>query len=498
MEQRKTAQEVRNHVATSPLLYDNAVSSINSMVLANVQRYMAKRIGVYTKDQLRTFLTNIGGNEAKLRDLSWYLYYRSQSYFRLIRFYADMFDLRCRKVVPQYNLSGQHDKTAMLRTYNETLDVLDRMNLQGNMNEIISHCLIEDVCYAITYYDETGMFFYILDPRWCRIDSRYYTGDFGFSINMSHWANIKFQEELEFLGDPLRSMYEEYVRTGKRWIHCPDEYAACFKFRKEDWQTVIPPFLAAFPSLANLEDLIDEQAIADAQQIFKLLYIPMKVLSGAKGPDEFEITPDLIVQYFNKMVEEALPDYTSAAIVPGDELKAIDFQDDAASDTNRVQQSYATLLNMTGGGAVINGDNITSTAAFNAFLKNESEFVLSPLIPQINGFANRFLSYHVRNAAKVDHFEVSIYTKEDLRKAMLESCQYGFSNKLAYNTLLGVAEKDTLAMNYLEEEVLGLHDIMKYPLASSFTTSNSGTGEVGAPEKDATELTPEGDRSRNQ
>ena len=102
--------------------------------------------------------------------------------------------------------------------------------------------------------------------------------------------------------------------------------------------------------------------------------------------------------------------------------------------------------------------------------------------------------------AKVKHFECSVYTREELAKKMLESCQYGYSNRLAYGTLIGVSEKEQLAQIYLETEVLKLQDKMIFPLSSSFTTSNDGytpeTGQ-GAPEKDPSDLTPEGDRSRN-
>ena len=39
---------------------------------------------------------------------------------------------------------------------------------------------------------------------------------------------------------------------------------------------------------------------------------------------------------------------------------------------------------------------------------------------------------------------------------------------------------------HLEEQVLGLHDIMKYPLSSSFTTAGTdgSTGEDGRPKDD--------------
>ena len=61
-------------------------------------------------------------------------------------------------------------------------------------------------------------------------------------------------------------------------------------------------------------------------------------------------------------------------------------------------------------------------------------------------------------------------------------------------------------MNFLENEVLKLPEIMRYPLQSSFTTSNSGntedgyTTEVGQgrPSVPDDELSDSGERSRNQ
>ena len=58
-----------------------------------------------------------------------------------------------------------------------------------------------------------------------------------------------------------------------------------------------------------------------------------------------------------------------------------------------------------------------------------------------------------------------------------------------------------MASLMFESQILGLQDLMKYPLQSSYTTSNNGEkGEVGqgAPEKDTGDLSPSGERSRNQ
>jgi hypothetical protein len=108
----------------------------------------------------------------------------------------------------------------------------------------------------------------------------------------------------------------------------------------------------------------------------------MQTLSGAKQSDEFEIDPQIITNYFNRMLDGgAIPDGVGAAIIPGKELKTIDFSKTVDTDTNSVEQSSNQILQTAGGGAVINANNITSTAAFNAWLKAETQFAMSTLMP---------------------------------------------------------------------------------------------------------------------
>ena len=289
-------------------------------------------------------------------------------------------------------------------------------------------------------------------------------------------------------------MYSEYESTNVKYIHCPDEYATCFKFRTDIWDTVVPPFVSLFLQLAALEDLVDIQAEADALSIYKLIYLPLKVLSGSKESDNFEVTPDISLEYFNRMLG-AIPENVGAAVVPGDELKYIDFSKTVDSDTSSVEQASNQILQTAGGGAVINSNNITSTAAFNAWLKSETEFAMSTLLPQIKGWVNRMIAYDVSNPSKVDFLPVSVYTRESYAESLLKSCQYSFANRLAYNSCLGVSEKETIAMLHFENEVLKLPDIMQFPLSSSFTQTGEETG--GAPQKDDGELTESGDRMRN-
>ena len=58
----------------------------------------------------------------------------------------------------------------------------------------------------------------------------------------------------------------------------------------------------------------------------------------------------------------------------------------------------------------------------------------------------------------------------------------------------GISELDTLALNFLEEDCLGLSDKL-VPLSTSYTQSQK---ESGGQEKDDTELTDAGARTKDE
>ena len=118
------------------------------------------------------------------------------------------------------------------------------------------------------------------------------------------------------------------------------------------------------------------------------------------------------------------------------------------------------------------------------------------LLPETQGWVNRFLTYWVSTPAKVKFFEVSAYTKDEFKQELLVGAQNGLPTKLAYNTLNQFSEKDTLALNFLEEQVLGLSGLL-VPLQTSYTQSGSSdTG--GAPTKDDSSITDDGEASRDK
>ena len=474
------------------------------------QSVIPDRVETINKEELRQWFRNIGANEKNLRRTARYLYYRSNVFYRLVNWYADMFELNCRKVTPEFDIVKKPKIKDFLQSYSNILTALDILNLQNNMVEALITAFVEDVYFGLIIKDDTGCFFYKLDPDECLIDGKYKTGNYSFSIDMSKWSSSKRQKIMELIGEPLVSMYREYETTHVKYIHVPGEYALCLKFRSDTPNLIVPPFVSLFLQIASLEDLIDIQAEADALSIYKLIYMPLKVLSGTKDADDFEVSPDIAKDYFKNLLD-AIPENVAGAMVPGEELKVIDFDNTNDKEVNSVEAASNQILQTAGGGAVINSSRITSTAAFNAWLKAETNFAISTLLPQIEGFANLQLSYMLKidldvNQKLVQYFQISTYTKDDLAKQLLESAQYGYSNRLAYGTLIGVSEKEQLASIFLETEVLKLQDKMIYPLTSSFTSSGDNSREdgytpetgQGRPSVDDDKLSPEGERSRNR
>lgn len=483
-----TVAEMKEWYAKNAEKTQNAFKQIRDVTKTTRQTTLKS----YNKDNVISYLQNISSNESNLRNLSRYLFYRSQVYFRLIMYNATMFDLNARTVIPVYDPTKDNDPQKTLKSYYETLQWLDRMNLQHEMLPVFINNFIEDAFYGCCWIDETGIFILQLPPEYCKITGKYFTGDFSYSVDMSYYK--KYEYLIEYLGEPLSSMYSAYGGdNSNKWQPMPDEYALCTKYRLESWETVCPPYSGLFMDLIGLLDLADVQAVADEQQIYKLITATIPLLKGSDVPDDWAVDVNTALEYYRKL-QDSLPDYIGCAITPIP-LDTIDFSDDQASDTTKVQKATKEVLNTSGGAQILNSSTISGAEAFRSATRADTELAISSLLGQVSGWTNRMLSYLVSNPAKVKFFEVSAYTKDAFKESLQKDLNYGFISSLAINSLNGFSELDTLALNFLEKDVLKLNEKF-IPLQTAST--QSGDSEGGAPTKSSTQISDEGDKTRDQ
>lgn len=454
-----------------------------------------KSVTRITKENLRTYLENPSNNESNLRNVSRYLATRCQVYYRLIKYNANMFALNCRSIVPPYSLVEDNDAEGIMKSYFETLSLLNKMGIQYEFLKVYVVCFTEDVFYGVVYFDENSdgdsMFFLPLPPDYCRIQGVWEDGTFSYAFDMTYF--VRNQDLLEFWGDPFESMYKEYQSSGVKWQTVPHERSVCLKFRADDWETVIPPFAGLLSSFLGLLEEEDVQAIASEEEIYKLLVLTLPLMKDSDIPDDFSIDPQTAIDYFNKL-KGSLPSFVDAILSPLP-VQPITFNKDVAHDTTRVLEATETVLNSSGGAQVLNTTKLKTSAAFEAMIKADTEFAISTLLPQTQKWINSFIANYVDNPSKIRLFEVSVYTKDSLRKELLENGQNGLPTKLAINAMSGFSELDTLSLNFLEENCLKLHERFSYPLSTSYTQSDK---EAGGQEKDIDDLTDDGLRDRDE
>lgn len=495
-----TAAEMQQWIRDHERQLKNYEAASNALKkLRDVAKGSVKRVTSLNKDRVIEYLQNPTRNEANLRNVSWYLMYRNMLYRRLIVYFSSLFCLDARSVIPPYDLINPMSDDQILKSYNDTLKMINHWNINGEFLKTNTTCFIQDISYNVAYYDETGLYFLPMPPEYCRIYAQYPTGDFSYAINMAYFNGTN-NWLIEAWGEPFVSMYREYERIGTQgqWQVVPDKYCACFKYHMEDWQTIIPPWAGLFGDLINLGDIADNQAIADALDIYKLVYAKMKTITGTKMPDDYEVDPETMIAYGNRLVEEALPDYVSFGIIPGsDDLGVIDFSNiDKSVENTKVLKTTKTVLNTSGAAQILNSADITGTTAFTAACRADELFATHSLLPQINGWFNRIMPFVVSNPSKILFFDTGKFSKDSFRKELLEDAQYSLPTKLAVMTLSGINELDTLSLNHLEDNILNLGDRFVNPLKSSHTIS--GNSEGGRPVSDDKDLTDDGEASREK
>lgn len=487
-----TAAEMKEWYAKNEQNTQNAFKQIRDVTKST--RHTT--LNSYNKENVISYLQNISVNENNLRNLSRYLFYRSQVYFRLIMYNATMFDLNARTVIPAYDPTKENNPQKTLKAYYESLQWLERMNLQHSMLPSLINNFIEDVFYGCCWIDETGIFILPLPPDQCKISGQYYSGDFAFSVNMSYYK--KYEYLIDYLGEPLASMYNAYGgNSANQWQPMPDEYAFCTKYRMESWETICPPYSGLFIDLIGLLNLADIQAVSDEQQIYKIITAEIPRLQGTDIPDDWAVDINTVLQYYRRL-EDSVPDYVGTVVTPIP-LDVLSFSDDQTTDTTKIQKATKEVLNTSGGAQILNSSTISGAEAFRSATKADTELAISSLLGQIQGWTNRMLSYLVSTPAKVKFFEVSAYTKDAFKESLQKDLNYGFVSALAINSLNGFSELDTLALNYLEKDVLNLNEKF-IPLSTAST--QSGNNEGGAPEKSDTQISDEGsetkDKGKNQ
>jgi hypothetical protein len=472
-----------------------------ALQLTDLTKTESRTYTAYSRDTLRTYLKSPKAYEQQLRNVSRYLARMSYEYRRMLVHYATMICGDAFSITPNYDLTQDVSDEDILNNYFETLTRWQRIQFESELIKLLLVAWREDAVYAYIYDDtdqEGGTFYaHILDGDYCRISS-ITNGIPKFAFDFTYFR--KYPQDLEYWDSEFKKKYNKYQSDNNlRWQELEPSREICFKVGIDDPKMDYPPLAALFEHLINLLDLQGIQNVKDTLSIYKLLVARLKPLTGTDEPDDFEVDPETAVKYFNKMLNYLPPEV--AAILSPLPIDPIEFNDkNTTQDSDMIAMSSKNLFNSVGG--AILGTEYKGSTIYEAKIIEDMEYAQSTLLPQVNKWIDQYFNHIIgTHHATIKYIDgVCPYTRKTKRKELLESAQNGLGNALDIAILDGSSHQETLSRLRLNQ-ALGINSLL-IPLSNSYTQSGNtkDTDPIngGAPVKDATELTDEGSRSREE
>jgi len=424
----------------------------------------------FNKEQIVKFLGNPAASEKQLRDMSIYLYNISNYYRRLIQYFANMSVYAY--IVSPYGLDRTKaiNKGKFKRSYFAALAQLEKMNLRHEFTKIMTVVFREDVYYGVAWETGDSFTFQKLDPDYCKISSAE-DGVYNFAFDFSY-----FDSNVDKLANYPPEFFEKYAlyKTGGqtyKWQELNSATSICLKMNESD-VVPIPPFVALFSALADIEDYraISKNATEANNYKALALEIPISQTDGA-----FLLDYDLCKDFYN-MLCSVLPSNIGAIMSPM-RISSWNFErSGVTSDTNEVAKSEASMWQQAGVNKILFGGGEDPSASTLELCTVNDQMIVFGMMRQVERWINRKLkqmstAYHF----KVSILDVTIYNREKMHSQYLKDGQYGLPVRSAIMATQGFSPSDMEGMYYLENSILELPD-KEIPLTSSNTQSASEGG----------------------
>ena len=464
--------------------------------LINLESNTTKTWTVFSKETLRSYLQNpyAASSQTNLRNLSKFLWTLSFPLRRIVHYFASLPDFSAYKINLDFSLIEDNDEEALIQDYENAARFIRKMNLVANMFKLLIIAWREDVVYFQPYQDADGtLLMHPLDSQYCKISSVGYNNLYhvAFDFTFFNGSNSFY---LDAWDPEFKKKYNAYQNDSSlRWQELDN--ARAFKINVSDQDLVVPVFAGLFEPIIDLIDLQSLMAVKDSLDIYKLLVMRIPLLNS-QNPDDMALSLELAKKFYNKAAED-LPDEIGLILSPM-QVDSISFDKNATSDTNAIADSYENLMEETGISQIFSASRLSGASSVKMSMLTDALFATKGVMQQVEAFVNERLQMEYPNsAAYIKFIDVVTYTREERLNKVEKAASLGLPVKQEYMTLLGYDPLETLASDWLETKLGMSTERFIHPLVSSHTQSGN-TSEGGAPEKDETELSPEGEETRDK
>lgn len=421
--------------------------------------------------------------------LSQYMMLKSGYYKRLIEYFVNMGIINwiVDKEIKNEKLFKTNHSTYR-KNYLKFVNQCNKFKIDLNITNILRKMYVEDTCFGYIVENELETSIFFLDQRYCEIRKNIGGNVYGFAINRS-LINSNYYDTLPL---ELQQLIEQSKEISKNnMVMIPDENSLCLKYNN-DYTYSYCPFFSLIADILLIDDYKDLAKAKTESDAYKLVYFKIPT------NDEGQISMgDEIVVSFVEMAKAVVPETWGVVPAPMD-LELVESKSTASDDKNKTQEAVDNYYGEAGVSKAL-----ISSASSGSELKLSMKVDSSDLY-RIYRQIEVWMALQMRLRGHIyDSYDfvyrilpTTIFDVDDYIDRQLKLAQASAPNK---DELLAANGTNPAKMIGATLHEMIFSDVYSNwtVLSTSYTQGKDDDNKSGAPSKDETELSPEGEQTRN-
>ena len=463
---------------------DMVVKSEKSWNNALDYYYSKRRYKEYTREEVEEIINR--GSIEQQQNLSRQFFERDNLYKRIIIYYATI--LKYVGILIPNPIAGTDLSTPyVFKKYTAALDYIEKFFLPELLTQISLRALISGCYYGVIQaISKTDFVLLDLPAEYCRSNFRDLHGNDIVEFRVDYFDSIHDDDVRKQALKVYPKVIADHYRRWKKgqvktvWVKIPTDVGFCFPF----FDDCRPLFLDVIPAVMDYDVAVDVNKERDLEEIRKI--IVQKIPHLADGALLFE--PEEALEMHAGAVGMMKGNKNISVLTTYADVDAVVSKTSSEASTNALEKSLQNVYSKANASQQIFAP--TGTQALSTSITNDMSLmmILANKYSRFLTFIINFLFSNTNVNFKYEILPVSWYNVSDYIKDTLKLAQSGYSFLLPA-IAAGVSQRDLINLKNLENDALKLEEIL-IPLASSYTQSGNGEGEVGRPKLSTEEKSP--------
>ena len=487
-----SANEPANALPAGFIGISGKFAQLQKLITRDLNNYTnVPTFSLYSKEDIKKYLTNPYKYEKELRKAITYIYGASTHFRRLIQYFVGLTDWAY--VVEPYKIDPKKANTRTVgNNYRKVLNFLSSMSIETQFPKILTKVLREDVAFVTCWIGSDNVTMQQLPSDYCLISSvegNVPNVTFDFSYFTSR-PNL-----LQYYPKEFTTKYNIYkANRRQRWIELDSPTSFAIKCNNDILDYALPPFAGLLRELYDIEDYCQLKKDRTALENYAMLSMTLPTDDDGNWLIDLKKAED-----FWRNLDSVLPDEVGSVLTPMP-INKISFEKSNTGDVDTVAEAEKHMFTAAGVSSLLFNNDKASANALLLSIKSDQALTFG-IVKSIQDAINRLIqSQNFGKNFKVTFLDVSPYNRKEAGEMYLKAASYGIPMISAYAASQGIGQAELDSMSFLEGTVLGLQDMFR-PIQSSTQMSSddleskAATDEGGAPKKEIGELTDSGEQT---